>query len=80
MGELSGLVKTQFGYHIIKVTDRKEAGKQPFDEVRNTLLQEVTQKILTEGRIKAGQQIMQHAKTHPEALDAYVASQQPGSK
>ena len=55
VGELSGLVKTQFGYHIIKVTDRKEAGKQPFEEVRNPLLQEVTQKILTEGRIKAGQ-------------------------
>lgn len=80
VGELSGLVKTQFGYHIIKVTDRKETGKQPFDEVRSTLLQEVTQKILTEGRIKAGQQIMQRAKTHPEALDAYVANQQPGSK
>lgn len=80
VGELSGLVETQFGYHIIKVTDRKDAGKQPFDEVRSTLLQEVTQKILSEGRIKAGQQIMQRAKTHPEALDAYVASQQPGSK
>lgn len=80
VGELSGLVKTQFGYHIIKVTDRKEAGKQPFDEVRSTLLQEVTQKILTEGRIKAGQQIMQRAKAHPEVLEAYVANQQPGSK
>eukprot|EP01037_Dinobryon_pediforme_P003181 gene3180-3221_t len=78
VGELSGLVKTQFGYHIIKVTDRKEAGKQPFEEVRSALLQEVTQKILTEGRIKAGQQIMQRAKAHPEVLEAYVANQQPG--
>lgn len=80
VGELSGLVKTQFGYHIVKVTDRKEAGKQSFDEVRNTLLQEVTQKILTEGRIKAGQQIMQRAKAHPEVLEAYVARQQPAGK
>lgn len=75
VGALSGVVKSQFGYHIIKVTERKEAGKQLFEEVRGTLLQDVTQKILTEGRVKAGQQIMQRAKAHPEALEAYVANQ-----
>lgn len=77
-GELSGVVKSQFGFHIIKVTERIEAGKKPYDEVRDTLLQEVSQKILTEARIKAGQQIMQRAKTHPEVLDAYVGNQQVG--
>jgi len=30
---ISDLVKTQFGYHIIKVTDRKKAGVTPFKEV-----------------------------------------------
>lgn len=75
-GELSGVVKSQFGYHIIKVTERKEPGKQPFEEVRDTLYKEVAQKILSEGRVKAGQQIMQAAKTHPEALDAFMAGQQ----
>lgn len=75
-GELSGVVNSQFGYHIIKVTERKEPGKQPFEEVRDTLYKEVAQKILYEGRVKAGQQIMQAAKTHPEALDAFMASQQ----
>lgn len=75
VGELSGVVKSQFGYHIIKVTERKEPGKQPFEEVRDTLYKEVLQKIQTEGRVKAGQQIMQRAKTHPEALDAFLAGQ-----
>ncbi len=75
-GELSGVVKSQFGYHIIKVTERKEPGKQPYEEVRDTLYKEVAQKVQTEARVKAGQQIMQGAKTHPEALDAFMASQQ----
>ena len=33
-GDISDIVKTQFGLHIIKVTDRKEAAKKSLDEVR----------------------------------------------
>ena len=33
-GEISGLVKTSYGYHIIKVDDIKEKKVKPFDEVR----------------------------------------------
>ena len=33
-GDVSDIVKTQFGLHIIKVTDRKEAAKKSLDEVR----------------------------------------------
>lgn len=36
-GEVSGIVETQFGYHIIKVTDKQAAGKIPFDEVKEQL-------------------------------------------
>lgn len=74
-GQLSDVVKTQFGYHIIKVEERIEASKQPFDEVKEALLKDLSQKILTEGRIKAGEQIMGKAKAHPEAVDAFVSSQ-----
>jgi len=37
VGELSPVVKTQFGYHIIKVTERKEGERKPFDQVKEQI-------------------------------------------
>ncbi len=34
---VSGIVKTQFGYHIIMVTDRMAAGQQPFEKVKSDI-------------------------------------------
>ena len=36
-GEISDPVKTRFGWHVIKVTDRKEARLRPFEEVKETV-------------------------------------------
>jgi peptidyl-prolyl cis-trans isomerase D len=36
-GQLSDLVKTQYGYHIIKVTDKKAASTRSIDDVRQQL-------------------------------------------
>jgi len=38
IGEVGPIVETQFGYHIIKVTDRKEAGKVPLDEAKEMII------------------------------------------
>jgi parvulin-like peptidyl-prolyl isomerase len=36
-GEISAPVRTQFGWHIIKVTDKKPAGTVPFEEVKDQI-------------------------------------------
>ena len=36
-GETSDLIKTQYGFHIIKVLDKETAHTKPFDEVKETL-------------------------------------------
>jgi peptidyl-prolyl cis-trans isomerase C len=39
IGEVSGIVETQFGYHLIKVTDKKPARTILFKEVQERLEQ-----------------------------------------
>ena len=44
-GQVSEIIETQFGYHIIKVEDVKEARIRPFDEVKETVKSQLTLKL-----------------------------------
>ena len=60
-GEVSGVVQTKFGYHIIKVEDKREAVEKPFnqvkEQVRNAVLKEKTQAALEEVKSKWRQEL-----------------------
>ncbi len=53
-GELSGPVKTEFGWHIIQLVDRRPGGPQPYEQVKETirmiLLRKAVQKKVEELR------------------------------
>jgi peptidyl-prolyl cis-trans isomerase C len=71
-GEISEVVKTQYGYHVIKVTERKEGTVRPFDQVKaqiksqiaNQRLQDQLDKYMSDLRAKAD------VKVDDKTLDA----------
>lgn len=40
-GQISDVVKTQYGFHVIKLTDRKAAATRPIDEVRPQITEQL---------------------------------------
>jgi parvulin-like peptidyl-prolyl isomerase len=54
VGEISGIVETEFGYHIIKVTDSQAEEQQPFemvkDDIRTTIENDRVAEALTKLR------------------------------
>jgi len=47
-GELSGIVETEYGYHIVQAEEKQEAHTQTFEEARPQLLLEAKKQVATE--------------------------------
>jgi peptidyl-prolyl cis-trans isomerase D len=47
-GDMSDIVNTEFGYHIVKVDEKENARVKPFDEVKAQLAAEVKKQRITE--------------------------------
>ena len=76
-GDLSEPIESQFGYHIIRLEERREQGRQSFDEVRPQLVGEARNAILTEARLLKVQAMMKDISFDEASIGAFSKSVAP---
>lgn len=69
-GDITGPVKTQFGYHIIQLESIDAATQKPFAEVRAQLAADYQKKKADDQYFSLGDQLANLAYEHPDSLDA----------
>jgi peptidyl-prolyl cis-trans isomerase C len=72
-GDMSALVRTQFGWHIIKLEGRRPAGVRPYEEVRDELRQTVANQLQSDARLREAMRLAGSAKFNREAIEAFSA-------
>lgn len=55
-GEISNVIKTEYGFHIVQVTDREDARVKPFEEVKAELATETKKKQVFDRMQSASEQ------------------------
>ena len=68
--QLSPIVTTQFGYHILEVTEKQPARVKPFDEVKDGLLADLRKQTVTEKMQSTGDQMRAALAKDPTAAAA----------
>ena len=69
-GDLSEPVESEFGYHIIRLEERREKGLQSYDEVREALLVQARAAILSEFRMQKVQTLSRDFVFELDAINA----------
>lgn len=74
-GDLSGVVETKFGFHIIQLQEKKSAAVRPFDEVKADLIKEIVESVKQDARVAYAQKMQQGVTTNAEAIAGFAAKQ-----
>lgn len=76
-GDLSDVVETPYGYHIIRLEERRDAGKRPFDEVREGLRMQARGALIKEARAKEVQKLLAGGQANEAAINTFSSQFKP---
>ena len=77
-GEIGAPVRTQFGFHIIKVEEKKEAGFRRVEEIYPLLRQTLEENpVLVEAAITRASEFLNKVKAAPEDFEKIAQEEQP---
>ena len=71
-GEVSGLVKTVYGIHILKVEDKQVAHLQSFDEVKNSIRADMEKQRVADAQEKLASNLESQLKANPQQFEDIV--------
>jgi peptidyl-prolyl cis-trans isomerase C len=67
-------VQSQFGYHIIRLEERRAKSVQPYEEVRDKLMSEARMAILNESRLQKSLALNKEFVFQQDAIEALAKS------
>jgi peptidyl-prolyl cis-trans isomerase C len=79
-GDISEVIESPFGFHIIRLDEKKPAGLQPYAEVKDLLMRQAQNEILNKGRFDEKDRILKGAAFNAQAIEALAKAQLPPSK
>jgi peptidyl-prolyl cis-trans isomerase D len=71
-GQVSDLVKTVYGIHILKLEDKQTAHLQSFDEVKGSILAELEKQKVAEAQEKLASALLSRLRLQPDAFEDVV--------
>jgi peptidyl-prolyl cis-trans isomerase C len=76
-GELSGLVESQFGYHILKLKKHDMVRVRAYADVKDELIKNLQQKAIVDGRKLEAERLNNEASIQGDALKRFVDAYKP---
>ncbi|RUO41445.1 peptidylprolyl isomerase [Pseudidiomarina aestuarii] len=76
VGDVSDVVETSFGFHIIKLTDREEGSVTPFEEVRDDIVAELRDERVKQRYYELQQGVAEASFEMPDTLQPAVEGTQ----